>query len=338
MGDGKSWIKEGTYIGQDKQQWPLRTGKSSVCNKFAADVQSEDKKDSTNADGSQFQNRTSRNKVFGRNVARIIFGWIFNKSNHRTVQKEVQQTKGRVWDILNAGPRHRFTVEGLLVSNCLILDFVGNSGKHKLMTTADILGGNVSDEVVQAATDMARKSGKPVRMADLIEEEEKRAEEKKKRELEEVARKAKLRAKASFKTQNINPFDAFQIKPVAARGWDKGRTLSEGQKRVLRETMGLNPDAYQYHEAKQILDKQFDIWKKAKEGGYHACTLKMINRLRKYNIDATAMPIEKGKACLDAIAKNNWQLPKNFIVPGSVKIPPRPAPSATEAFVGDVPF
>ena len=32
------------------------------------------------------------------------------------------QTKGRVWDILNAGPFHRFTVSGVLVHNCLILD------------------------------------------------------------------------------------------------------------------------------------------------------------------------------------------------------------------------
>ena len=32
----------------------------------------------------------------------------------------------RVYDILNAGPRHRFTVNGLLVSNCLVLDFAGN--------------------------------------------------------------------------------------------------------------------------------------------------------------------------------------------------------------------
>ena len=36
----------------------------------------------------------------------------------------------RVWDILNAGPRHRFTCEGLLVSNCQILDFGGNILRH----------------------------------------------------------------------------------------------------------------------------------------------------------------------------------------------------------------
>jgi superfamily II DNA or RNA helicase len=35
-----------------------------------------------------------------------------------------------VFDILNAGLRHRFVVEGLIVSNCLILDFAGNVARH----------------------------------------------------------------------------------------------------------------------------------------------------------------------------------------------------------------
>ncbi len=37
------------------------------------------------------------------------------------------QTKRRVWDILNTGPRNRFTCQGLIVSNCIVLDFAGNT-------------------------------------------------------------------------------------------------------------------------------------------------------------------------------------------------------------------
>ncbi|MEO2036777.1 MAG: DEAD/DEAH box helicase, partial [Planctomycetaceae bacterium] len=51
--------------------------------------------------------------------------------NHRTVlQPPVNQTQRRVWDIVNAGPRSRFTCEGLLVSNCVILDFGENIKRH----------------------------------------------------------------------------------------------------------------------------------------------------------------------------------------------------------------
>src|SRR3990167_2301775 len=42
-------------------------------------------------------------------------------------------------------------------SSCKIIDFVGNSGRHKLMTTADILGGNVSEEAIEKALEGARK-------------------------------------------------------------------------------------------------------------------------------------------------------------------------------------
>lgn len=39
----------------------------------------------------------------------------------------IVQTKRRVWDILNAGPLHRFTCEGLIVSNCLWADFTSTT-------------------------------------------------------------------------------------------------------------------------------------------------------------------------------------------------------------------
>lgn len=42
------------------------------------------------------------------------------------VQPPVVQAEREVWDILNCGPRNRFTAQGLLVHNCTILDFAGN--------------------------------------------------------------------------------------------------------------------------------------------------------------------------------------------------------------------
>lgn len=62
--------------------------------------------------------------------------WFFQsrddvRTDHRSVlQPSLVQTKRKVWDILNAGPLHRFTVEGLLVSNCAVLDFAGNIDQH----------------------------------------------------------------------------------------------------------------------------------------------------------------------------------------------------------------
>jgi len=48
-----------------------------------------------------------------------------------------QETKTRVYDILNAGPRHRFTVSGALVSNCS-LGMMYGMGKQKLANSLDL--------------------------------------------------------------------------------------------------------------------------------------------------------------------------------------------------------
>lgn len=52
------------------------------------------------------------------------------------------QTKRRVWDILNAGPRNRFTVEGKLVHNCQLALIYG-TGSAKLR--ASIKAGSGTD-------------------------------------------------------------------------------------------------------------------------------------------------------------------------------------------------
>jgi hypothetical protein len=54
--------------------------------------------------------------------------------------RSVEQTKGRkskVYDIINAGPRHRFTVSGVLVSNCS-LGMMYGMGKNKLAGQLDM--------------------------------------------------------------------------------------------------------------------------------------------------------------------------------------------------------
>jgi superfamily II DNA or RNA helicase len=237
-------------------------------------------------------------------------------------------------------PLRRATIARSIKPACLIIDFVGNSGKHKLCTTADILGGNVSDEVLEAAVKNLQRSGKPGRMGKEIEEEEKRQEEIKAKRLEAEARRLRLVAKSTFKTQRINPFDVLQIKPVAERGWGKGKILSEGQKRILREKMGLNPDEFTYGQARQLLDKQFAIWNKAKESGVFAPTFKMMATLKKHGVDATNLSFKQASATIDAIAKNGWNLPKGFVPP--IDNLPKPVASVTtnnEPLIDtDVPF
>lgn len=203
---------------------------------------------------------------------------------------------------------------GLIARSCkpsaLIIDFVGNSGRHKLMTTADILGGNISDEAIQNAIEQARRSGKPVRMDKSIEEEEERLEEKKKRELEEQARKAKIKMHASYKTQSVDPFDVLDIKPTKPRGWEHGKQISEGMKNVLRKA-GYNPDEMDYHKAKQLVGVLIDRWTN------HKCTIKQAALLKKHGYSPD-LSFDDAKKTIDALAKNGWRRPPE---PGVISVP-----------------
>lgn len=74
---------------------------------------------------------------------------------------------------------------------CTVLDFVGNSGRHKLVSVADCLAGETVEADVSLAVQMARESNEAVDMQELFEkakqareEKEKRAEERRKQRLE----------------------------------------------------------------------------------------------------------------------------------------------------------
>lgn len=186
--------------------------------------------------------------------------------------------------------------------SCLIIDFVGNAGRHKLMTTADILGGNVSDEVSARAAKMAREAGAPVRMDTALEmaEEEIKAEQEKRKQLEE-ARRARLLAKAQYSSQTIDPFDAFGITPQRDRGWDVGKQLTEKQTALLLK-QGIDPTGMNYAAAKQLLNELFRRWDKK------LCTFKQQKLLRKHGYTGE-YTMDEARTLIDRIAANGWRRP-----------------------------
>jgi superfamily II DNA or RNA helicase len=224
-----------------------------------------------------------------------------------------------------AAPLRRATIASSSKPACLIIDFVGNSGKHKLMSTADILGGNASDEAIEATKLFARKQGMPVRIAEQLEDEEERIEEMKKKRLEAERRKANLTAKATYKTQSIDPFDILQIKPAKVRGWHEGKALSEGQSNVLRKA-GLDPAKYDYAQGSQLCHAIIERWHDDR------CTLKQAGLLERCGWskqEATEMKFKDASVAIDRAAKNNWHKPADW----------KPAPKVVLADNNDnVPF
>jgi superfamily II DNA/RNA helicase len=104
-----------------------------------------------------------------------------------------------------------------------VLDFVGNSGKHKLISTADVLAGDMPPDLVELAVEDLKESGESddiraavwKQKAKRDEEEKRKEEEEKKRRAAlaaaEEARRAKLKAEAEYRKTHVDPFGHHQV-------------------------------------------------------------------------------------------------------------------------------
>ncbi len=184
--------------------------------------------------------------------------------------------------------------------SCLVVDFVGNAGKHKLVTSADILGGKVSEEALELAVARAQKSGGPVKMAEALDEAEAELHEQKR--LAEAARRARLVATARFTTQTVDPFDVLHLDPVKPRGWDNVKQLTEKQRSLLAK-QGINPDNLSFSQGKQLVAEIFRRWDSK------LCSFKQAKVLRKYGY-GTDVSFAEASATIDALARSGWRRPQ----------------------------
>lgn len=181
-------------------------------------------------------------------------------------------------------------IAGSVKPSCLIVDFCGNAGRHKLVSSADILGGNISDEVVETVAKKIRENGgKPVDVSEAIQQEMDLREQRRK---EDAARRAELRIKANFLISNIDPFNEWDLTPVVERGWDRHRHFTPKQEMVLMQRIGVDPKKIPFGQGKQLLDEYF----RRMEAGY--ASLKQTRCLRKWGIKAP-MRFDETKRLMD---------------------------------------
>lgn len=123
--------KAGIRTGQDRQQWRLRAGKSPLCE--PAGKSGKPKKQCTpvfQAGGVALYQKCCNEDAVKRDDKGADH-CISRRSCEKKVQRvEVDRSTVRVYDIRDAGPRHRFTVSGFLVHNC---GYGGGAGALKSM-------------------------------------------------------------------------------------------------------------------------------------------------------------------------------------------------------------
>jgi len=204
-------------------------------------------------------------------------------------------------DGLNSADERKQAIANSPKPSALILDFVGNAGRHKLITTADILGGKLSDAAIEQAVKKAKETGKPVRMDEELDRAERNIQkEMERRKRAEAARRMHVKAQADYKLRSVDPFDILGITPARVRGWDEGKRISEKQRGVLLRA-GINPDKLSYGQQKQLLIALFARMEKK------MCSVKQAQLLRKRNIDTSSLTFEQASAKINEIAsREGW--------------------------------
>ena len=179
-----------------------------------------------------------------------------------------------------------------------IIDFVGNSGRHKLITSADILGGKYSEDVVELAKENVEKAGKPTDIATELQKAEREIAHRFKME-EEAKVRQRIKIKAKYKVSSSNPFDVLDISPQQNSPGQKDRQPTPKQLDYLNK-YGLNTDGLSYLQCRQLVLQVNERWKTGK------CTYKQARWLKKsgFSVDLT---FAQAKPVVDAIAKNHWR-------------------------------
>ncbi len=90
-------------------------------------------------------------------------------------------------------------IAGSAKPNCSILDFVGNCGKHKLVTPVDILGGSYSEVEVKLAKEKLKEGGDVRAMLEAA-----------RKELQRIAQQARIAASSAI--TEIDPFGVLGMK------------------------------------------------------------------------------------------------------------------------------
>ncbi len=190
---------------------------------------------------------------------------------------------------------------------CLCLfDFVGNTGNHQLVSAADLLGGNYSDEVVELARELL--GGNAAGETDVREALERaeaeiaaKKDKHRRQELAEASQRAHLRPRVRYKANAPEDvFAMFGATPWRERGWEKGRAPTQAQARVLIDN-GIDPEQTSFGQAKQLIGS---IFQRRRDG---LVSFKQMRLLERYGVDARSWTKDRAKYAIGRIAGAGWK-------------------------------
>lgn len=136
------------------------------------------------------------------------------------------------------------------------LDFCGVTGTQKPVFLGDILGGKYSDEVRERAKKIAVKKGDKGEAVDIEDVLAKAEAELAIEKARQAARRAKIKADATYTLQEIDAFNVFSIARVPHPPTQStGKRLTDKQKAILERNGIKNYDTMNIADAKKLIDR-----------------------------------------------------------------------------------
>jgi superfamily II DNA or RNA helicase len=188
-------------------------------------------------------------------------------------------------------------------ANCLVLDFVGNSGRHALVSALDILGGKWDDETIARAKKDTEEGSEDYEAAlkrakASIEGEKAKAEEARRA----AAERARIKASVRYTAATVDPFRVLGFGD-AGQDDDGGhpQPATPGQVTTIQK-FGIDvPLGLTRAGASKLIGRA--ILRKTKG----LASYKQIKTLSRHGVDAKQMYMSTASRVIDAIAANGWR-------------------------------
>ena len=189
--------------------------------------------------------------------------------------------------------------------DCLLLDFVGRNGQHKLASALDILGGKYDDDVVAKAREIGDREDGATPVQETLELAAKEIAAAKARE---AAKRSRIKAKVNYRTEAVDPFDVLHVRPLPEDGNAArfGMTATEKQIAFLERAGVEIAEDMSRARASQLIGSV------AKRRDLGLATFKQLKTLRRYGLTDINVGFKRASEMIQAIVDNGWKLPASF--------------------------
>jgi len=184
--------------------------------------------------------------------------------------------------------------------DCLLVDLVGNAGRHSLVTATDILAGKYDDETLALAKEKVAEADGGMLAEEALAEAAREIEAQRQAE---AARRARIQGKVKTRAQVVDPFGVFGIRDPGADEWSGryGTPATDAQIGALTRMKIPIPENCTKQQASALLTKAIG----RREHGL--CTFGQMKTLGKYSIDGMNVTFERASRIIDAIQHNGWR-------------------------------